>query len=133
LHYRNEVSIPTSDLKQQISKYKHKNYKYFNYFGPNEYLFNSCDNGNENSIRYFVERGADINKENINGLTPYHFSCENENENIVRYLVKHGADINKENEYGFTPIHYACRNGNKNLFRYLVEYGVDINKKIKMV
>ena len=41
-----------------------------------------------------MEKGADINKEDDNGITPMLNAFLHRYKNIVNYLVKHGADIN---------------------------------------
>ncbi|OUM57241.1 hypothetical protein PIROE2DRAFT_33019, partial [Piromyces sp. E2] len=55
-------------------------------------------------VKYIIDHGADINKENNDGETPLHFACTNGNENTVKYLVGHGANIDKEDEEGITPL-----------------------------
>ncbi|ORX65883.1 ankyrin, partial [Anaeromyces robustus] len=60
--------------------------------------------GNEDLVKYLIEHGADINKENEDGKTPLFWACESGNEDLVKYLIDLGADINKENEKGETPL-----------------------------
>jgi len=71
-------------------------------------------------IKYLVEHGADINKENNLKQTPMWYACEMGNENIVKYLFEHGADIYKEDENGKVPLIKALFCGNNNLFDYLL-------------
>jgi len=59
-------------------------------------------------VKYLVEHGADINKEDHYGKTPFFKACHGGNEPIVKYLVERGADINKESEDGLTPLFHAC-------------------------
>jgi len=40
----------------------------------------------ENILKYLVELGVDIYKENINGKTPLFDSCSSRNEILVKYL-----------------------------------------------
>ncbi|ORX85834.1 ankyrin, partial [Anaeromyces robustus] len=60
--------------------------------------------GNEDLVKYLIEHGADINKENRGGETPLFLACRSGNKNLVKYLIDLGADINKENEEGETPL-----------------------------
>jgi len=46
-------------------------------------------------VKYLIDQGADINKENKSGETTLFFACRNATEKIIRYLVEQGADINK--------------------------------------
>ncbi|KAL6625855.1 ankyrin repeat-containing domain protein [Neocallimastix sp. 'constans'] len=100
--------------------------------------------GNENLVKYLVELGADVNKENKFNETPLYCACRkgNEkivkyliehganvnrgNEKIVKYLVEHGADVNKINQYNETPLYGACEEGNEKIVKYLVEHGANI-------
>ncbi|OUM58750.1 hypothetical protein PIROE2DRAFT_22739, partial [Piromyces sp. E2] len=62
-------------------------------------LFHSCLNENIKVVKYLVEHGADINKENYERETPLFYACKSGNEAVIKYLVERGADINKENKY----------------------------------
>ena len=136
LHYKNQIAISTSDLPQQISKEKYKITKSEEYSrNINKYLYNECAKKDVNMylIKYLVELGADINKENKNDETPL-FNAHlngNGNEVVVKYLVELGANINKKNKRSETLLINACKSGNEALVKYLVELGVDINKKRK--
>jgi len=66
-------------------------------------LFEACRTGNEAIIKYLVEQGANINKENRNGETPFFQTCRSGNEANIKYLVKNGTDVNRRNIYGETP------------------------------
>ena len=55
-------------------------------------------------VRYLVEHGADINKENWVGETPLFKACECGNEDLVSYLIEHGADVNKGHGCFFSPL-----------------------------
>jgi len=46
-------------------------------------------------IKYLVEQGTYVNKENIIGEIPLFIVCDKEFENIVKYLVKHNTNVNK--------------------------------------
>ncbi|ORX85203.1 hypothetical protein BCR32DRAFT_276502 [Anaeromyces robustus] len=48
---------------------------------------NENENENENIVKYLLENGEDINKENIKGLTPLFNSSKSRNKIIVNYLV----------------------------------------------
>ena len=128
LNYKNKTPISTSDLKQQISKYKYHKPDKCLYKICNDFLYNACETGNENMFFFLIRHGADINIED-EYQTPLSEACRGGNVNIVNYLVEHGADINKEIFYGETPLFSACDNGNENIIKYLVEHGADISKE----
>jgi len=140
LYYKNETVISSSDLNQQISIEKFK-ISINCSCGIDKYLINECnkddiDDININIIKYLIEHGVDINKEDFDGETPLFGAYKKGNEIVVEYLVDHGADINKEiiNFFfkGETPLFRACESGNEALVKYSVdELGVNINKENK--
>jgi ankyrin repeat protein len=65
-------------------------------------LFMACKGGNENLVKYLVELGADVNKENKFNETPLYCACRKGNEKIVKYLIEHGANVNRVNQYNET-------------------------------
>ena len=40
----------------------------------------------KNVIKYLVQQGANINKENNNGATPLFIACQYGHENVVKYF-----------------------------------------------
>lgn len=44
-------------------------------------------------VKYLVEQGVNINKENKYRETPIFYACESGNEIIVKYLMEHETDI----------------------------------------
>jgi len=78
-----------------------------------------------------VEKGADVNAANKNGVTPLMtVSLKGYNE-IGRFLVEKGADVNRQMPTGETALMTACIVGNMQLARFLLEKGAD--KKAKCV
>ena len=83
-------------------------------------------------IKYLIEHGADISKEDNFGWTPLHFACLYGNINLVKYLIDNGADINKMSILGETPLFYAFLSENENLVKYLIECKAYINVNINI-
>jgi len=145
--------LTTFDLTQKILNKKYKiaidtEYAYENdsdysgnsessYYCPvpddiDKYLINECikEDINLNIIKYLIEVGADVNKEDKNNLTPLFYACESGNEAVVKYLVDHGADVNKKRKYlRETPLFPACKHGNEAIVNYLVEHGADVYER----
>ena len=59
-------------------------------------------------VKYFVEKGANIEAKNNDGDTPLHYACLNQKTEIVKYFIEKGANIEAKNKNGNTPLHYAC-------------------------
>ncbi len=68
--------------------------------------------GHSNMVKYFIQKGEDVNSRTANGETPLFFAITNGHLNVVRILVKNGANVNaKVPPYYFskiTTIFYAA-------------------------
>ena len=90
-------------------------------------LFYVCEKGHIDIVKYLVEHGANINKEDKNDWTPLFWACKEGHKDIVECLVEQGVNVNKEDNDGWTPLILACKEGHKDIVKYLVEHGVDLN------
>ncbi len=83
-----------------------------------------------------LERGADVNAQDINRETPLHFASSSGRIEIARVLLDHGAIAIAEASEGETPLHaisrgkYDSQDGIR-LAQLLMERGVDANKPDK--
>jgi len=73
----------------------------------------ACKEGHEDIVKYLVEWGAIINKEDYDKCTPLIVTCYNGHIAIMKYLVELGANINKEDNDGYTPLFAACEKDTK--------------------
>jgi len=92
-------------------------------------LFIACKNRNLILVKYLIELGLDINKENDYGETPFFNACESRNLELVKYLIKCGIDISKSNYTLKTPLFYACESENVDIVKYLIKFGANINQE----
>lgn len=83
---------------------------------------------------------ADINHQNCNGFTPFHYVCMNKGSNgfnmkILRYYCEvMKADINVMNNLEYTPFDYLYElkiKNNHNILKYLGKHNLLTNKTIK--
>jgi len=89
---------------------------------------------NENLIKYLIDLGANVNKENCNGETLLFEACCDENEVIIKYLVEHRADVNKETNKGETPPLEVCRNGDEdNITNYIINHVIYNNRMLNIL
>ncbi|MDR1480431.1 MAG: ankyrin repeat domain-containing protein [Planctomycetaceae bacterium] len=54
--------------------------------------------GNIEVVRYLVEKGANVNAQNIAGNMPIHFAAEKSDFGMVTFLMSKGADVNAMNK-----------------------------------
>ncbi|OGE57475.1 hypothetical protein PENARI_c002G10273 [Penicillium arizonense] len=58
---------------------------------------------NEDLLKEFVARGAQVNYQNSDGNTPLHV-CDDHQDQLIPILLENGADINMRNNSGQTPL-----------------------------
>ena len=83
-----------------------------------------------------MEHDVDVNKGDVDGLTPLILICQKKKRgrnkiDIIKGLLEHGADINKGDMYDDTPLIKACKYDEIDTVKYLIEQGADINKENK--
>lgn len=91
------------------------------------FLFRACESANLDIVKFLVEHGTDVNKDDGNGRTPLSYAVYRGYENIVKYLVEHGTDINKTDKQKATALCWASYYGHEGIVKYLVEHGADVN------
>ena len=74
-----------------------------------------------------VELGADVQAQDVNGLSPMHWAAHNGHAETVRVLVELGADVQSQDVNGFSPMHHAAQSGHVETVRVLVELGADLS------
>lgn len=81
--------------------------------------------GNNESIRYLVKNGADIDNpsETDSDQTALIFAVINDKEESVDLLLELGASINKADAIGNTALVYAFKNKNKIMVKKLIAQG----------
>ena len=54
-----------------------------------------------------ISRGADVNAEQEEGMTPLHIAARNGNAGIIAVLISKGAAIEKKDRSGHTSLYYS--------------------------
>ncbi|XP_052809885.1 protein phosphatase 1 regulatory subunit 12A-like isoform X9 [Mya arenaria] len=80
----------------------------------------ACSSGDCNEVKRLLDRGADINTANIDGLTALHQACIDDNLDMVEFLVEHKADVDVCDNEGWTPLHATASCGFTEIARYLI-------------
>ena len=69
----------------------------------NTYLHLVAQGNYPQLVKYFIEKGADINKKNIEGNTPLHLALQKQNLEIVGILLENKAKLDIPNNEGEIP------------------------------
>jgi ankyrin repeat protein/uncharacterized caspase-like protein len=83
--------------------------------------------GNVDTLKFLISKGADVNIKNNYGETPLQIAAHFENAEIVIQLVSNGAEINIKDSLGVTPLHDAVYHGQVEIVKYLISQGAEIN------
>lgn len=76
-------------------------------------------------IELLLINGADVNKKDHFGETPFYVAVNGGNKTIVELFLKHGADVHTITTQGETVLHCAAAHGYKEIIKLLIEQGVD--------
>ncbi|XP_076225369.1 myosin binding subunit isoform X9 [Nomia melanderi] len=86
----------------------------------------ACAAGDKEEVVRLLQKGADINTGNVDGLTALHQACINDDLDMVEFLVEKGADINCGDNEGWTPLHATASCGHISIAKYLIEKGCNL-------
>jgi hypothetical protein len=93
---------------------------------PNENLTTplaqTSRNGQHNVSRLLIERGADVDKRNMNQRTSLYWVSGCVQLEIMQSMVKYGSNTNFQDVMGCTPLHVVAQNR-----RLLLERGADVS------
>jgi ankyrin repeat protein len=79
-------------------------------------------------IEYLLQRGANINTQNVEGQTPLMIAAQNGDLSVVNGLLEYGAKPNIQDNDGWTAAMHAVRTNEPKIFRLLGRFKADFNK-----
>jgi ankyrin repeat protein len=86
-------------------------------------LHYACYNNKYEKAQDLIKKGADVNCQDNQDITPLQLACAQGHLDIVKLLIEQGGallDLLDNTENGDSPLHYASRNGRKNIVEYLL-------------
>lgn len=95
----------------------------------NKILHMICQNHAAQTMKIFLDHGADVNAKNVDGKTPLHFCTENQSLEFVELLISYGADIQSLTNSGQSVLHFAAANKHTEVLESLLKYGLNVNAK----
>jgi quinoprotein dehydrogenase-associated probable ABC transporter substrate-binding protein len=95
---------------------------------PNVELGNAVLAGDEERVRFLLERGADVNRRDGQGLAPMHIAAKTRHSDMMKLLIAANADVDIEDNDGFTPLLYAVMRNHVPSIEVLAANGADIEK-----
>ncbi|XP_044573804.1 putative ankyrin repeat protein RF_0381, partial [Drosophila ananassae] len=83
--------------------------------------------GNEEAVKLFLNKGADINASTNSNLTPLHIATKTGRKTVVKLLLQHGAKVDNQDKDGKTTLHLAVEKGYLMIVEDVLKYCPDIN------
>ncbi|XP_023694419.1 protein phosphatase 1 regulatory subunit 12A isoform X8 [Paramormyrops kingsleyae] len=111
-----------TDLEPPILKKKKTKVK----FDDGAVFLAACSSGDTEEVLRLLDRGADINYANVDGLTALHQACIDDTVDMVMFLVQNGANINQPDNEGWIPLHAAASCGYMDIAKYLISHGANV-------
>ncbi|MBE9125034.1 protein kinase domain-containing protein [Coleofasciculus sp. LEGE 07081] len=93
-------------------------------------LYEGIMGGDIETVRYYLDRGVNVNAREYQDHTPLHWAVSNNKPNIAELLIDRGADIQaRYDEDGHTVLHIAVQHDTKDMAELLMNRGADIHTK----
>ena len=81
--------------------------------------------------RLLLEHAADVNAQDMNGITHLHEAATCGNLEITQLLLSHGAATNASDNLGHSPLHKAIRSQKHDVVELLLKGGADVDARNK--
>jgi quinoprotein dehydrogenase-associated probable ABC transporter substrate-binding protein len=92
----------------------------------NQELGNAVLASDSARVALLIERGADINKRNLQGLPPLHMAARQRDSDMIAGLIRYGADVNVRDSDGWTPLAHAAFRNHVPSIEVLAAAGADL-------
>lgn len=80
-------------------------------------------------VRFLIDKGANVNYSDNNGMTPLMFAIKLGNLELVSILINAGADINDEDNFNQNIVMYAAQESQYEILKILLNKGANGNFK----
>jgi len=78
--------------------------------------------------RVLLNKGANVDSRDVNGLTPLHQASQQDQSAIISLLSSAGADVNATSNEGASPLFYAANLGKIASIEVLIDCGANVNQ-----
>ena len=93
----------------------------------------ACESGSIESVRYLLQKGADIYSTTFDERNALHFACKSGNIELVRFLICCGLTLTQRTFNLTSTLHYAAESNTVVLVKYIMkETGLSIDDENKL-
>jgi ankyrin repeat protein len=90
-------------------------------------LLNATQENNLNKMNYFLDRGANLQAKNHNGMTALILAAQEGHIEAMKLLIDKKADVNVKDNIGATALMLAAQNVHIEAMKVLIENDADVN------
>jgi ankyrin repeat protein len=91
--------------------------------GPDVSIADAVKAGDSAAVRALVQRKANVNEPQADGMTALHWAARNDDLATARLLLRAGAKADAVNRFGLTPVAMAAQNGSGAMLELLLKAG----------
>ena len=84
-----------------------------------------CKEGHHRAAKALIQKGANVNLENVNHWTPLMIAVDGGHKAVVELLLTHDADVAFVGRYEYNVLHQAVYRGHAGVLRLLIGEGVE--------
>jgi len=92
----------------------------------------ACDKLDFPMVKILIERGANPNSEDRDGMTPLYYAILRRATEICDYLLDNGAELEHKECQDRTPLYWASSLGETEMLDYLMRKGANVNAISKL-
>jgi len=92
-------------------------------------IHTAAEKGDLAGVQAELDKGADVNKKDNDGMTPLLIAVTLGHKEIVELLIAKGADVNVAGPFSMTPLHFAAVFGQKEITELLLAECADVDAK----
>jgi ankyrin repeat protein len=93
-------------------------------------IHDAARTGDLAGVQAELNKGVDVDKEELSGLTPLHYAARLVHKEIAELLIDKGANVNAVWGGRVTPLHEAAWWGRKEIAELIITAGADVNAKV---
>ncbi|XP_071636387.1 uncharacterized protein [Temnothorax longispinosus] len=93
-----------------------------------ERMFVALEQGNLESLKDCLKRGADINARSVNSWTTLHLAAKGPSLEVIKFILDKNLNVNVKDINGQSPLHIAAAHGRKNIVEFFVKAGLCVNE-----
>ncbi|XP_071572809.1 uncharacterized protein [Temnothorax nylanderi] len=92
-----------------------------------EKMIAALEEGNLESLKDCLKKGADINARNVNSWTTLHFAAKGSSPEIIKFILDQNLSVNVKDINGQSPLHIAAEHGRNNIVEFFIKKGLYID------